>query len=138
MLEMMIEKHQSWQRNARRRARPRRGLAERLLADERVLPVNAQQTSSMMMVLCGALIYPQEVCQQSSTENPIRWGVIVPISFQDVWGQHAEGLFKCSLSRVLTFHDCIGLKARWRVGSNGWFLVICLFFFYSRPCLTVL
>lgn len=66
---MMIEKHQSWQRNARRRARPRRDLAERQLADERVHPVSAQQTSSMMMVLCGALIYQQEICQPGSTEH---------------------------------------------------------------------
>lgn len=67
ILEMMIEKHQSWQRQARRRARPRRDLAERMLADERVHPVSAQQTSSVMMVLCCAFIYQQEICQESTS-----------------------------------------------------------------------
>lgn len=119
VLEKMIEKHQSWQRNARRRAGPRRDLAERLLADERVHPVSAQQTSSVMMVLCGALIYQQEIFQQSSTEHLMRWGVIVPISSRCVWT-----VFRGTLE-VEAFQSSHIPWLCWpqskKVGSDGWF-----------------
>lgn len=126
VIEMMMEKNRSWQTNTHPAPLTRSGLAERLVADDKVGPVSTLHTNSMMVVLHVALIYQQDIChcdllrdemiatqadrktcrhRETSAELFMYGIVAMPISIQNVLWPVVRGAFK------LTPHDCLCLTA---------------------------